>query len=66
MQWFKNLADSVNLPEFLEPSDAKLEPGIGSITFHHNLIVLPKDLAERYSNVALDNPEVRRKLMAAG
>ena len=44
MHWFKNLADSVNLPEFLEPAPAGLDPGIASIAFHHNLIVVRKDL----------------------
>lgn len=65
MQWFKNLADSVNLPEFLEPAPGKLDPAIGSIAFHHNLIVLHKDLAERYSNAALDREETRRRLLQA-
>jgi demethylmacrocin O-methyltransferase len=63
MRWFKELADSVNLPEFLEPARAPLERALGSIAFHHNLIVLKKDLAERYSNAPLDNPEVRRNLL---
>lgn len=63
MRWFKELADSVNLPEFLEPAAAQLDAGIGSIAFHHNLIVLTKDLAERYSNAPLDHPEVRRNLL---
>jgi hypothetical protein len=62
MQWFKNLADSVNLPEFLEPAPGGLDAGVASIAFHHNLIVVKKNLAERYSNMALDNPEMRRKL----
>ena len=66
MQWFKNLADSVNLPEFLEPAPGGLDAGVASIAFHHNLIVLKKDLAERYSNMALDNPELRRKLAQPG
>jgi hypothetical protein len=64
MRWFKELADSVNLPEFLEPAPGRpLERALGSIAFHHNLIVLKKDLAERYSNAPLDNPEVRRNLL---
>lgn len=64
MRWFKELADSVNLPEFLEPAPGPgLDAGIGSIAFHHNLIVLRKDLAERYSNFRLDDPEVRAQLM---
>jgi demethylmacrocin O-methyltransferase len=63
MQWFKGLADSVNLPEFLQPAPGGLDAGIGSIAFHHNLIVLTKDLAERYSNIRLDDPAVRAQLM---
>lgn len=63
MRWFKDLADSVNLPELLAPPPRALEPAIGSIAFHHNLIVLRKDLAERYSNMPLENPELRARLM---
>ena len=63
MQWFKNLADSVNLPEFLEPAPAGLEATVASIAFHHNLIVLRKDLAERYSNFPLDDPGLRTRLL---
>jgi hypothetical protein len=66
MRWFKALADSVNLPEFLEPAPGGLDAGITSIAFHHNLIVLRKDLAERYSNMPIDNPEAKRKLMQPG
>lgn len=66
VHWFKNLADSVNLPEFLQPAPAGLDPGIGSIAFHHNLIVVRKDLAERYSNVALDDEDLRRRLSQPG
>jgi hypothetical protein len=62
MRWFKELTDSVNLPEFLEPAPGRLDAGIGSIAFHHNLIVLRKDLAERYSNMGLEDPEKRRRL----
>jgi demethylmacrocin O-methyltransferase len=65
MQWFKNLADSVNLPEFLEPAPAGLDAGLGSIAFHHNLIVLRKDLSERSSNAKLHDAETRRLLMQA-
>ena len=65
MQWFKDLADSVNLPEFLQAAPPGLDPGIGNIAFHHNLIVVRKDLSERYSNMPLDNPEARRQLMQA-
>jgi demethylmacrocin O-methyltransferase len=63
MRWFKELTDSVNLPEFLEPAPGALDAGIASVAFHHNLIVLRKDLAERYSNMPLDNPEAKRKLL---
>ena len=66
MHWFKALADSVNLPEFLQPAPGGLDAGIASIAFHHNLIVLKKDLAERYSNARLDDPAVREKLMQPG
>lgn len=63
MRWFKNLADSVNLPEFLQPPPAGLDAAIASIAFHHNLIVLRKDLAERYSNAPLHDPNLRARLM---
>ncbi len=65
MHWFKNLVDSVNLPEFLEPAPPGLDAGIASVAFHHNLIVLRKDLSERYSNMPLQNPELRRRLQKA-
>lgn len=65
MSFFKQLCDSVNLPEFLEPprSDARLDHTIASVTFHHNLIVLTKDVTERVSNLELDQPQVRAGLM---
>ena len=63
MQRFKDLADSVNLPEFLQPAPPGLDAGIGSIAFHHNLIVVRKDRSARFSNMPVDNPEARRKLM---
>jgi hypothetical protein len=66
MQWFKDVADSVNLPEFLAPAPRKLFADIGSIAFHHNLIVLNKDVAERYSNANLDAPGVKERLMQPG
>lgn len=66
MQWLKDLADSVNLPEFLQPAPPGLDAGIGSIAFHHNLVVVRKDLSERYSNFALDNEDVRRRLNQPG
>jgi hypothetical protein len=66
MQWFKDHADSVNLPEFLQPAPGALDPGLASIAFHHNLIVLRKDLGARYSNANLDLPEARQRLMQPG
>ncbi len=63
MHWFKSLADSVNLPEFLAPAPPGLDAGIASVAFHHNLIVLQKDLAERYSNMPVHDPEARRQLL---
>jgi hypothetical protein len=65
MSFFKGLCDSVNLPEFLErpPPDAVLDYTIASVAFHHNLIVLTKDVTARVSNLALDRAEVRAKLM---
>jgi demethylmacrocin O-methyltransferase len=66
MQWFKEMVDSVNLPEFLQPAPGTLDAGIASIAFHHNLIVLKKDLAERYSNARLDDPEARARLLHPG
>jgi Methyltransferase domain len=66
MRHFKELADSVNLPEFLRPAPPALDAAIASIAFHHNLIVLKKDLAERYSNARLDDADVRARLMQPG
>jgi len=63
MQWFKNLVDSVNLPEFLQPPPPGLDASIASIAFHHNLIVLRKDVAERYSNMPLEDPGQRARLL---
>jgi hypothetical protein len=63
MRWFKHLVDSVNLPEFLQPPLPGLDGSVGSIAFHHNLIVVRKDLAERYSNMPIDDPAVRARLM---
>jgi hypothetical protein len=65
MQWFKNLADSVNLCEFLDPAAPGLDATLASIAFHHNLIVLRRDFAERYTVASLDNPEVRARLLQA-
>jgi hypothetical protein len=63
MRWFKDLADSVNLPEFLQPPPPGLDAAVASIAFHHNLIVVRKDLAERYSNAPLEDPGLRARLM---
>ena len=65
MQWFKNLADSVNLCEFLHPAPPGLDATLASIAFHHNLIVLRRDFSERYSVATLDNPAVRAQLLQA-
>lgn len=64
MSYFKRLADSVNQAEFLAAADAGLElrNDIGSIAFHHNLIVLTKDSRERKSNVPLHDARVRGML----
>jgi len=61
--FFKSLADSVNECEFLERGRAQTEPSIGHIAFHHNLIVLRKELAPRSSNVPLQNEKVRAQLL---
>lgn len=68
VSYFKGLADSVNLPEFLEPAQpgSPLDPTIGSIAFHHNLIVLTKDVSARTSNFPLGDPRVRAALMRRG
>jgi hypothetical protein len=65
MRWFKDLADSVNLPEFLQPPPPGLDASVAGIAFHHNLIVVRKDLAERYSNMPIDDPALRARLMQA-
>lgn len=66
MSHFKRMVDSVNLPEFLAPAgaEAPLDPTIGRIAFHHNLIVVTKDTAARRSNVRLDDERLRRMLMS--
>ena len=68
MSYFERLADSVNQAEFLAPADAALElqGAIGSIAFHHNLIVLSKDSSARGSNVPLHDPKVRAALRKPG
>jgi hypothetical protein len=67
MAYFKRLVDSVNACEFLDPVPAglELEASIGSITFHHNLIVLVKDTTERFSNMPLHDPDTRSVLAKA-
>jgi hypothetical protein len=65
MHWFKNLVDSVNLPEFLEAAPPGFDPAIGSMAFHHNLIVVRKELSERFSNMPIHDPEARRQLLQA-
>lgn len=62
MSYFKGMTDSVNSPEFLEPA-GQLDPTIGGIAFHHNLIVITKDAAVRRSNLPLGHEELRRLLM---
>ena len=68
VSYFKGLVDSVNLPEFLEPArpGLPLDPTIGRIAFHHNLIVLTKDASARTSNFPLGDPQVRAALMRRG
>jgi len=65
VSFFKSLLDSVNLAEFLEPPEPGLilDQTIGSIAFHHNLIVITKNSRARRSNFALNNENVRRGLM---
>ena len=65
MSYFKGLVDSVNWPEFIEPAGPgfPLDPTIGRIAFHHNLIVVTKDSLVRRSNVRLDDETVRKELM---
>jgi demethylmacrocin O-methyltransferase len=64
MGYFKTLADSVNECEFLAPApmEAELERGIGSVAFHHNLIVVTKDSSPRHSSMDLDDKTVREQL----
>jgi hypothetical protein len=65
MSYFKGMTDSVNASEFLEPAGAapRPDPTIGSIAFHHNLIVVKKDATARRSNLPLENEALRRMLM---
>lgn len=64
MSYFKGMTDSVNAPELLEPAPAalRLDPTIGSIAFHHNLIFVTKDATLRRSNLPLENEALRRTL----
>ena len=63
MRFFTALADSVNEAEFLEKPRFGVEPAIGHIAFHHNMIVLKKDETKRVSNVPLGNEKVRATLL---
>jgi demethylmacrocin O-methyltransferase len=65
VSFFTGLVDSVNWPEFLAPAGngSPLDPAIGRIAFHHNLIVITKDTAERRSNMPLDDARLREILM---
>lgn len=66
VNYIKGLVDSVNLPEFLEPAAPRLnlDPTIGRIAFHHNLIAVTKDTAIRRSSVDLGREDLRRALMS--
>lgn len=65
MSYFKRLVDSVNWPEFIEPAGPglPLDPTIGRIAFHHNLVIITKDSLVRQSNVLLDDELTRKALM---
>jgi hypothetical protein len=63
MNFFKSLADSVNESEFLGASRFETDRTVGQITFHHNLIVVGKDLSRRTSNLPLGDEAVRSVLM---
>jgi hypothetical protein len=63
MAYFKSLVDSVNAAEFLQPAPPFVDPTIGSIAFHHNLIILTKDARARASNMPLEIAELRAALM---
>lgn len=63
MSYFKSLVDSVNRCEFLTPPETETDRTIGSIAFHHNMIVLTKDKSLRTSNVPLEVDAVRANLM---
>jgi hypothetical protein len=63
VSYFKGMTDSVNSPEFLEPTGSTLLLDLGGITFHHNLIIVTKDATVRRSNLPLENEAIRRTLM---
>jgi hypothetical protein len=63
MTYFKSLADSVNAAEFLTPPQVEVDRTIGSIAFHHNLIVITKDVRVRSSNMPLEIEALRSALM---
>jgi demethylmacrocin O-methyltransferase len=67
VSFFKNIVDSVNLAEFLVPAGPEigLDRTIGKVAFHHNLIMINKDLRVRRSNVALDDRDTRNDLMVS-
>ena len=66
VSFFKSILDSVNLAEFLVPAvpELGLERTIGTVAFHHNLIVVTKDSSVKRSNIALEDKSVRNALMA--
>jgi demethylmacrocin O-methyltransferase len=66
MSYFKGMVDSVNWPEFLEPAGPRspIDPTIGRIAFHHNLVVITKESSVRRSNVRLDDERLRKMLMS--
>jgi hypothetical protein len=63
MNFFKSLADSVNESEFLEAPRFETDRTVGQIAFHHNLIVVTKELSRRTSNLPLGDEAVRSVLM---
>jgi hypothetical protein len=63
MNFFKSLADSVNESEFLEAPGFESDRTIGQIAFHHNMIVVTKDLSPRSSNLPLADEAMRSALI---
>jgi hypothetical protein len=63
MSFFKSLADSVNASEFLESPRLESDRSVGQLAFHHNMIVVTKDLSPRSSNVPLQDKTVRSALL---